>query len=286
MISATTRAGLVDAGWIARNLANAGVRVVEIDVSPSTYKKGHIPGAVFWDAYADLRDTAYRAISRAEFERVVSRSGISNDTTVVFYGYGALLGYWLMKAYGHRDVRVLNGVRDEWEKQGGVWDSDVPAYTPTSYRLAAEDRSLLASQEDVESAIKDRGSVIIDVRSDGEYRGERFWPSGATANIGRAGHIPTAINVPIDLTRDVSGAIRGEGELRDLYTKAGATPDQRVIVYCTIGNRASLAWFVLKNLLEYPNVAVYQGSYVEWGKLPDAPVDSAAAVRVLAEESL
>ena len=137
---------------------------------------------------------------------------------------------------------------------------------------------MLASQEDVEAAIKDPGSVILDVRSDGEYRGERFWPSGATANTGKAGHIPSAINVPIDLTRDVAGAIKGEDELRDLYAKAGVTPDQRVVIYCTIGNRASLAWFILKDLLEHPNVAVYQGSYVEWGKLPDAPVDSGEAV--------
>lgn len=279
MISATARAELVDAGWIARNVANGKVRVVEIDVSPSTYKKGHIPGAVFWDAYADLRDTAYRAVPRAEFERVVSRSGISDDTTVVFYGYGALLGYWLMQAYGHRDVRVLNGNREEWEKQGGTWESEVRSYAPTRYRLPAEDKSVLASQEDVEAAIAGRGSVVLDVRSDAEYRGERFWPSGATANTGRAGHIRNAIHVPIDLTRNAAGAIKGEDELRDLYTKAGVTPDQRVIVYCTIGNRASLAWFILKDLLDYPNVAVYQGSYVEWGKLPDAPIDTCEPVK-------
>ena len=274
MISGTARKELVDADWIARHVDDDTVRLVEVDVSPATYKKGHLPGAVLWNAYADLRDPSYRVVPAAQFEQVVSRSGISQDTTVVFYGYGALLGFWLMKAYGHRDVRVLNGSREDWEKQGGAWDSNLTSYAPTSYRLASADSSVLASQKDLEAAIKDKNSVILDVRSDAEYRGERFWPSGATADTGRAGHIRNAIHVPIDIVRSDGGAIKSEEELREIYVRAGVTPERRVITYCTIGNRASLAWFILSEVLNYPNVAVYHGSYVEWGKLPDTPIDT------------
>lgn len=275
MISAAHLDVLADTGWIADHLGDTSVRLVEVDVSPVSYNQGHIPGAVLWNAYADLRHADYRPVPRSDFERVLSRSGIGPDTTVVFYGYGALLGFWLMKAYGHQDVRILNGNRDEWEKHGGEWSSEVPAPPPTSYQLPAEDKQLLASRDDVEAAVGDPGSAVLDVRSDAEYLGERFWPSGATADVGRAGHIPSAVHVPIDLVRNEAGEIKGPDDLRRLYLDAGISPEQRVITYCTIGNRASLAWFVLKYLLGYPNVAVYQGSYVEWGKLPDTAVEAA-----------
>lgn len=273
MISTAGLDMLVDARWITDHLGDSGVRVVEVDVSPAKYNQGHIPGAVLWNAYADLRDADYRPIPRTEFEHVLSRFGISPDTTVVFYGYGALLGFWLMKAYGHQDARILNGHREEWEKYGGEWESEIPAPSPTSYQLPAEDAELLASRDDVEAAIHDSGSLVLDVRSVAEFQGERFWPSGAIEGAGRAGHIPNAVHVPIDLVRDEAGAIKGADELRGLYAEAGVSPDQRVVIYCTIGNRASLAWFVLKYLLGYPDVAVYQGSYVEWGKLPDAQIE-------------
>ncbi len=273
MISTAELDVLVDAGWIADHLGDAGVRLVEVDVSPGNYNQSHIPGAVLWNAYADLRDADYRPVPRTDFEHVLSRSGISPDTTVVFYGYGALLGFWLMKAYGHQDVRMLNGNRDEWEKHGGEWSSEVPAPPATSYELPAEDKDLLAFRDDVEAAIGDPGSTVLDVRSDAEFRGERFWPSGATEGAGRAGHIPSAVHVPIDFVRNETGAVKGADELRRLYAEDGISPDQRVIIYCTIGNRASLAWFVLKYLLGYPDVAVYQGSYVEWGELPDTPIE-------------
>jgi thiosulfate/3-mercaptopyruvate sulfurtransferase len=265
---------LVDAEWIGDHLGDPGVRVVEVDVSPANYNQGHIPGAVLWNAYGDLRDADYRPIPRADFEHVLSRSGIGPDTTVVLYGYGALLGFWLMKAYRHRDARMLNGNREAWERGGGEWSSEVPAPPATAYELPAEDPDVLASRDDVAAAIQDRGTEVVDVRSDAEFRGERFWPSGATEGAGRAGHIPGAIHVSIDLVRDEAGAVKGADELRRLYAEAGLSPDDRVITYCTIGNRASLAWFLLKYVLGYPNVAVYQGSYVEWGKLPDSAIES------------
>lgn len=272
MISAADSDALVDPAWVGDHLDDADVRIVEVDVSPANYNEGHIPGAVLWNAYGDLRDAAYRPVSLAEFEQVLSRSGISEDTTVVLYGYGAFLGFWLMKAHGHPRVRMLNGDRESWGEHGGSWSTDVPAPAPTSYRVRA-DPDLVVSRDDVQTAIDDPGRVIVDVRSLEEFRGDRFWPSGATADVGRAGRIPHAVLVPIDMVRDEAGAIKGADELRRIFADAGVLPEQRVIVYCTIGNRASLAWFILTRTLGYPDVAVYQGSWAEWGKLPDAPVE-------------
>jgi len=264
---------IVDAAWVAANLEDPNVRVVEVDVSPAAYDAGHIPGAALWNAYADLRDPGYRPIGHAELERLLSRSGVSPDTTLVFYGYGAALGLWLMTAQGHGEVRMVEGLRDRWAQAGGDWSAQAPPAATSSCRLAAADADVLASRAAVEAAIGDPGQVLLDVRSREEYSGERFWPSGATADAGRAGHIPGSVSVPIDLLRNDDDTLKSPGELRRVFDGAGVTSEKKVIAYCTIGNRASQAWFALKHLLDYPDVSVYYGSWVEWGKAADTPVE-------------
>jgi thiosulfate/3-mercaptopyruvate sulfurtransferase len=193
---------------------------------------------------------------------------------VVIYGYGASLGFWLMKAYGHNDVRVLLGARDQWPDAGAEWSTEASEPAESSYPIPVPDSSLLASQQDVESAITDPRYLVLDVRSELEYSGERFWPSGATENTGRSGHVPGAVNLPIDLLRHEDGNVKNADELRALLEDAGVTREKTVITYCTIGNRASQAWFALTYLLGYPNVRVYYGSWVEWGKSPSTPIES------------
>jgi thiosulfate/3-mercaptopyruvate sulfurtransferase len=265
---------IVDVAWITRHGSDPNVRLVEVDVSRASYDAGHIPGAVLWNAYADLRGADYRPIEHAELEGLVSRSGVSPDTTLVFYGYGAALGLWLMSAHGHGDVRMLAGSRKQWAQAGGRWSTEVPEPTPSAYPLPAANPALLASRTDVEAAIGDRAGVLLDVRAELEYTGERFWPSGAAEDAGRPGHLPGALNVPIDLLRDEHDMMRSPVELRRALAAAGVTDERPVIVYCTIGNRASQAWFALKHLLDYTDVSVYYGSWVEWGKVPETPVES------------
>lgn len=277
MISPEDVSGVrVDAEWISAHIGDPAVRLVEVDVSPAAYQEGHIPGAVLWDAYGDLRDQSYKPVSRGQLERLMSRSGLTEDATVVLYGYGAHLGFWLMKAYGHQDVRLLAGPRDQWPDSGAAWSTDETEPAETSYPLPPENPELLASRQAVETAIDDSGTVLLDVRSELEYSGERFWPSGASEDVGRAGHLPGAVSIPIDLLRNEPGALKGAGELRRAFEERGVTKDRAVIVYCTIGNRASQAWFALSQVLGYPRASVYYGSWVEWGKESDTPVEPSA----------
>jgi thiosulfate/3-mercaptopyruvate sulfurtransferase len=264
----------VDADWIAAHVVDPGVALLEIDVSRAAYDEGHIPGAVLWNAYTDLRDEGYRPVGPAELERLLSRSGISRETCVVVYGYGAPLGFWLLRAYGHENVRMLTGPREQWAEAGHDWTTDEPALAESAYPPVEPNTDLLASREDVRDAIGDPAQILLDVRAEAEYRGERFWPSGASADAGRAGHVPGAVNVPIDSLRTDSGTLRDPDELRRVLEQAGVSKDKALITYCTIGNRASEAWFALAHLLDYPDARVYYGSWVDWGKATDTPIES------------
>ena len=266
---------LVDPEWLREHLTDPRVRLVEVDVSPASYRDWHIAGAVLWNVYADLKDGDYRLVDAAALERLVARSGIDPDSTVVFYGYAPALALWLMKLYGHADVRILNCSRDAWRERGYPWSTDETEPAAGGFRLVGEDARIRADWTEVREAIGRPGTTLVDVRSTAEYAGERFWPSGGMEPGGRAGHVPSAVHQPVDGLYHADGSFRSAAELRALFAPDVLDGDEELITYCTIGGRAATAWFVLTHLLGRDRVRVYEGSWAEWGRLPGVPVTAA-----------
>jgi thiosulfate/3-mercaptopyruvate sulfurtransferase len=263
---------LVDARWLDEHLDDPSLRVVEVDVSLKPHQEGHIPGAVLWNVYANLKDADYRLVDPTRLQALLERSGITPESTVVLYGYAPAMGLWLLDLMGHDDARVLDASRAAWVAAGRPWTDAPSRPSVTCYPLGPLDDRIRADRVEVTAAVGRSGCTIVDTRTQPEYDGERFWPSGASERGGRTGHVPGAIRVPVEEMFDDLGSFLPAERLRELVAPIDPDGDDEVITYCTIGGRASTLWFVLTRLLGRRNVRVYDGSWAEWGRLPDTPI--------------
>jgi thiosulfate/3-mercaptopyruvate sulfurtransferase len=267
---------LVSTEWVATHLDDPKVRVVEVDVDTTAYDEGHVPGSVGWNWQTDLCDTLRRDIvPRGDLEALLGEAGVTPDMTVVLYGdnnnWFACWAYWQLKMYGHRDVRIMNGGRKKWILEGRPLSTDEPEVEETEYEVAEPDSGVRAFLNEVMTHSA-AGGTLVDVRSPDEYTGRILAPPGLPETCQRGGHIPGAQNIPWGANCNEDGTFKSAEELRALYEERGVTPEQEVVAYCRIGERSSLTWFALKELLGYPRVKNYDGSWTEWGNLVGAPV--------------
>jgi thiosulfate/3-mercaptopyruvate sulfurtransferase len=269
---------LVSTDWVAEHLDDPNVRVVESDEDVLLYDMGHIPGAINLDWHTDLQDQVKRDfLDRAGFEELMRKNGIGNDTTVVFYGdrnnWYATYTYWLFKYFGHKDARVMNGGRAKWEAEGRPMSRDVPSYPKTTYTAQEPDERIRAYRDDVLKQVESGAPTLVDVRSVPEYTGEVLHMAGyAQEGAQRGGHVLGAKSIPWATAANEDGTFKSPDQLREIYGGKGITPDRNVIAYCRIGERSSHTWFVLRELLGYPDVRNYDGSWTEWGSMVGVPI--------------
>lgn len=272
---------LVTTDWLAQNLDNAKVRVVEVSVNPGLYERAHVPGAVNFSWHNDLNDRVRRDIVGKEaFEALLSKAGVGPDTTVVLYGdtnnWFAAWGAWVFDLYGVKNVKLLDGGRRKWEAEGRPLNNRAPEYAATTYRVAQVNTQLRARLPDVLAAAEGKSDArLVDIRSADEYTGKVFAPSGVPELAIRAGHVPGAVNVPWGQVVREDGTFKPPEELKKLYAGVGIDGSKPVITYCRIGERSSHSWFALSRILGY-QVKNYDGSWTEYGNAVGVPINNPA----------
>jgi thiosulfate/3-mercaptopyruvate sulfurtransferase len=272
---------VVSTEWLAEHLTDPAVRIIEVSVVPGLYERGHIPGAVNLVWHTDLVDTIRRDIVQPErFEALARAAGINQDTTIVLYGdnnnWFAAWGAWVFKQYGAQDVRLLDGGRAKWEREGRELSITPPTFAPGNFAVTVNP-ALRVFLPDVLAIVNGQTEPtdLIDIRSTAEYEGTIFAPEGFQELAVRAGHIPGAINIPWSRALNEDGTFKTPEQLAELYASHGVDGSEPIVVYCRIGERASHTWFVLSQILGY-DVALYDGSWTEWGNTVGVPIANPA----------
>ncbi len=272
---------LVTTEWLAQNLDNPQVRIVEVSVNPGLYERGHVPGAVNFSWHQDLNDRVRRDIVGKEaFEALLSKAGVKQDTTVVLYGdtsnWFTAWGAWVFDIYGVKNVKLLDGGRKKWEAENQPLNNRVPELAATSYKVTKVSTDLRARLSDALAAAEGKSNAkLVDIRSADEYTGKIFAPAGVPELSIRAGHIPGAANVPWCQAVREDGTFKSAEDLKKLYASAGVDGSKPIITYCRIGERSSHTWFALSKILGY-SVKNYDGSWTEYGNAVGVPITNQA----------
>ena len=270
---------LVTTDWVAQHGSDAGIRLVEVDVDTAAYDEGHISGAVGLNWQTQLCDQVRRDIlTKEQFEELCQHNGISNDTTVIFYGdnnnWFATYALWQFRYYGHDEskLKVMDGGRQKWIDEGRDLVTDTSSPAATDYRAKFPDDNVRATKDHVLPTLEQGVVNLVDVRSPAEFTGEIIAPPGLPETAQRPGRIPGAANIPWATAVADDGTFKSYDELKEIYEGAGVDPDKETVAYCRIGERSSHTWFALKYLLGYEKVRNYDGSWTEWGNLVGAPI--------------
>ena len=271
---------LVSTEWVAAHLNDKNIRLLESNEDVLLYDTGHIPGSQKIDWQEDLNDAVVRDyLGQQQFQALMEQLGISNDTTIVFYGdksnWWATYAFWVFQLFGHTNAKVMDGGRLKWVDEGRELTTDKPSYPAASYRAPARNDAAIRAMREQVLAHQQAGLPLVDVRSPAEFKGELLhmadYPQEGSL---RGGHIAGARSVPWARAANDDGTFKSAVDLRAIYEEEqGLSSSDNIVAYCRIGERSSHSWFVLTYLLGYGNVRNYDGSWTEWGNAVGLPIE-------------
>ena len=270
---------LVETDWLEEHVNDPNIRVIEVDEDTEAYEKGHIQGAVGWNWTTDLHTEVGRDyVDQTGLSELLSAAGVGPQTTVILYGgnnnWFAAYAYWVLNLRGFDDVKLLNGGRKKWELESRELTQDPPTVSGTGFSISGGERDQIRALRDEVLGKLEGATGFVDVRSPEEFRGEKLAPDHLPQEQAQVpGHIAGAANIPWAKAANEDGTFKSADELKALYESEGITGDREIIAYCRIGERSSHTWFALQELLGYPNVKNYDGSWTEYGSLVGAPVE-------------
>ena len=272
---------IVSPAWLAENIGNPLVRIIEVSClrNPNSYFEGHIPGAVFWPWMECLWHPTDRDFVTPEaFSKMMGKSGVRHETTIVLYSDDiqfATYACWVCTMRGHSRIKLLNGNREVWGKGKRAFTREIPRIHDSDYPIRPIEEGCRIGREAILQGLNDPERVLLDLRSPEEFQGERVSPPWFAVDHGavRKGHIPGARHLFYKELLNEDQSFKPPDELREAFEKRGATPDKEIVCYCRLSHRGSMAWFIAKYLLEFPEARVYDGSWTEWGSMVGMPIE-------------
>lgn len=273
---------LVSTAWVAEHQGDPHLRLLEVSEDVLLYETGHLRGALKIDWQLDFWHPVIREFILPDaFAALMGRLGITSETSIVLYGdksnWWAAYAFWFFRYNGVQNIRLMDGGRQKWISEGRELTTDVPEVAPTGYPVGQRDESIRAYRDEVLThlkAVNDGSGALLDIRSPDEFSGKvTHMPNYPQEGVLRGGHIPGARNVPWARAANEDGTFKTVEELKALYEGEGVMPGQAVIAYCRIAERSSHSWFALTQLLGYPDVKNYDGSWTEWGNAVGLPIE-------------
>lgn len=271
---------LISMAQVEQVRSHDDVCLIEVGQHPNKFDRTHIPGAQFVHWITDITDPSaserYNIISRPAMESLLRKLGITHQTRVIIYDrLNSRLStrmYWSLKYYQHPKVQVMNGSFETWARKYSPSHKRAEP-TPSQYVIEGANPAIITNKDFIEKHLDDASVKLVDGRPAKQYNGKA---PGKVFHTGKShknrGHIPGAVNVAWEDNFNDDGTFKTLEQLQELYSAQGVTTEQTVISYCNEGLHAATPWFVLSELLEYPDVRLYDDSMSEWGN-SDQPTE-------------